>query len=85
MIPFICGFTLHAQDIARRAGLKPCDWRILNHPHQLMGHYKPNVVMLDTANHFKPAVVSHMHDMLLDRSAIIWTELDLIEGRVPLS
>lgn len=72
-----------AQSVAEASGLVYVHrgWLHLHWQAQLMGHVEPNVVMLNSSKnlrHFKD-----IEEMLYDRQATIWTEMDLLNGKVP--
>lgn len=79
---FILALDLvHAHNVAIGAGLEPHEWKLLDWHRQLMGTYKPNVVVLQAAEQIPHYLI--LLDEMEKRSAVVWTELDLIRGRVP--
>lgn len=81
---FIMGKYQHARHAAMEAGLQPHQWVLLDNPHKLMGCEGPHVVYLETAREVLTGERLHdMMDILYSRSAIMWTELDLINRKVP--
>jgi hypothetical protein len=71
---------VHAQNLATAAHLAPTDWLWLYSPEQLVGVQAPDVVHLPAAASrrlYEPIMAQ-----LNARSATIWSELDLIKGRI---
>lgn len=72
-----------ARSVAEASGLAwiPRGWLHLTWQAQLMGQVAPNVVALPSAKNLR-----HFEDiekMLYDREATLWTEMDLLNGKVP--
>ena len=82
MIYIVGGQYRHCMDVADDAGLSPHQWVHLTTPIQLIGTEGANVVLLDTAS--KLPLYEPLMDELAARSAVVWTEFELLqEGRVP--
>lgn len=78
---FIMGAELQANQVAAQAELCYNEWVRLFWREQLMGFDKPNVVVLDSAP--KMEGYHDILDIIFDRDGTVWSELALIEGKVP--
>lgn len=71
----------HAHNVALAAKLRPHEWTFLHWRRQLMGTHEPNVVVLPAARQ-----LPHFEDIMGEmnvRGATCWSELDLMNGKVP--
>lgn len=75
---FILGPNHLAGEAAHLAGLESHEWAALNDLRRLAGCDRPHIVRVDRVQ--VPADLSSFADAL---GATWWTELDLMEGKVP--
>ncbi|MCP4900915.1 MAG: hypothetical protein GY906_28440 [bacterium] len=78
---YLLGDAVEAAVLATEAGLAPHEWERLFWREQLAGLYRPDVVFLDSA----PTVEGYndIIDMIWDREGTIWSEVALMQGKVP--
>jgi hypothetical protein len=79
---FIVGTYEHARTVAQRNGLQEGrDWKHLSWYWTLAGEEAPNVVLLETYKQLRE--MPEILDEIYARSAVVWSERDLDNGKVP--
>ena len=78
---YIMGSETQSNLVANQACIPYNEWVWLHWGMQLMGVHKPDVVVLNSARHIEG--FHDILDMAYDRSGTAWSEMDLINGRVP--
>jgi len=80
---WIMGNELEAEITAIDAGLEAHEWKRLHWYQQLAGEENVNVVVLNGAMNWTRDKFHPIIDELVARSATQWSELDLLNGKVP--